>query len=120
MTAEDVHYRWMSELSAEPDASSGRSAAGKHLVRHLLAKTTIPVLHPDPGRTWIWSDLHLDDRPIIKAWRRPFRNTGEDRTRTRPRDRGRHSGEPAPPGGRTRPGGPRPRRTGAPRRDERC
>ena len=57
MTAEDVRDRWMSKLTAEPDAACGRGAASEHLVRHLLAKTTIPILQPDPGRTWIWSDL---------------------------------------------------------------
>ena len=74
MTAEEVRDRWMSELTAEPGVACGPGAAGEHLVRQLLTKTTITILHPDPRRTWIWSDLHLGDRSISEAWDRPFRS----------------------------------------------
>ena len=50
MTAEDVRDRWMSKLTAEPDAACGQGTASEHLVRHLLAKTTIPILHPRKGK----------------------------------------------------------------------
>ena len=74
MTAEEVRDRWMSELTAGSGAACGRGAAGEHLVRQLLTKTTITILHADPRRTWIWSDLHLGDRSISEAWDRPFRD----------------------------------------------
>ena len=73
-TADEVRDRWMSELTAEPGQTRERGAAGEHLIRQFLTKTTITILHPDPRRTWIWSDLHLGDRAIIEAWDRPFRS----------------------------------------------
>ena len=37
----------------------------------------IAALRTPPESTWLWSDLHLSDRTVLEAWKRPFRHTRE-------------------------------------------
>ena len=93
-TAEDARDRWVAGLTSPPSANGAQGAAGEHLVLHLLRTASIPILRPDPERTWVWSDLHLGDPAMIEAWDRPFRNVrhmnrallAEWRRRVRPGD----------------------------------
>ena len=50
-----------------------RAPAAQALLRE-LGTAAIPILRLDPGRTWIWSDLHFGDLAMVEAWNRPFRN----------------------------------------------
>ena len=74
-TAEEVRDLWIADLTLGPPPKTGpQAAAGEHLLRNLLRTASITILHPDPERTWLWSDLHLGDRAMLEAWDRPFRS----------------------------------------------
>ena len=96
MNAEKVRDHWVAELTPPPVAGAD-GAASEPLLQALmreLGPAAIPILRPDPEHTWIWSDLHLDDRAMVDAWSRPFRNLthmnrellAEWRRRVRPGD----------------------------------
>ena len=92
--AAEVRDQWVAGLTPPPTANGAQGAAGEHLVLHLLRTTSIPILRPNPERTWVWSDLHLGDPSVLDAWDRPFRNVrhmnrallAEWRRRVRPGD----------------------------------
>ena len=74
IAADEVRDLWEAELAAAPAAAGGGGSPGEPLLRELLRTTSIPLLRPDPGRTWLWSDPHLGDRAMLGAWNRPFRD----------------------------------------------
>ena len=49
------------------DRELSQGTASEHLVLHLMRTISIPILRPDPARTWVWSDLHLGDRAMLDA-----------------------------------------------------
>ena len=73
-TAAEVRDQWVAGLTPPATANGAQGAAGEHLVLHLLRTTSIPILRPNPERTWVWSDLHLGDRAMLEARDRLFRN----------------------------------------------
>ena len=81
-SAENLRDRWTASLGA-PDAEpspDGRQAQPREpFLTALMAHqhVDIAVLRPAPERTWLWSDLHLSDRAVLEAWKRPFRHTRE-------------------------------------------
>ncbi len=77
-TAAEVRDQWVAGLTRPPTANGAQGAAGEHLVLHLLRTTSIPILRPDPERTWVWSDLHLGDPSVLDAWDRPFSTLSVD------------------------------------------
>ena len=40
-----------------------------------FARSAIPVIEVDPKRTWVWSDLHLNENALIITGQRPYRST---------------------------------------------
>ena len=44
-------------------------------MRWHMARSAIPVIEVDPERTWVWSDLHLDDDSVVKTGQRPYGST---------------------------------------------
>ena len=68
--ADVVRDLWEAELAAGP-VSLG-SGADERVLLELLLTMPVPVLAPDPARTWLWSDPHLGDRGALEAFDRPF------------------------------------------------
>ena len=96
MNTEKLRDHWVAELTPPP-AAGADGAVSEPLLQALLRElgtTAVPILRPDPGHTWIWSDLHLGDLAMVEAWNRPFRNLthmnrallAEWRRRIRPSD----------------------------------
>ena len=76
MNTEKLRDHWVAELTPPP-AAAGDGAVSEPLLQALLLElgtAAVPILRPDPGHTWIWSDLHLGDLAMVEAWNRPFRN----------------------------------------------
>ena len=76
MNTETLRDHWVAELTPPP-AAGADGAVSEPLLQALLRElgtAAVPILRPDPGHTWIWSDLHLGDLAMVEAWNRPFRN----------------------------------------------
>ena len=78
VTATEIRDIWEAELREEaerldePEPQPWEELA--YMRWHLL-RTSIPVIKPDPERTWLWSDLHLGDETFALLKRRPFATT---------------------------------------------
>ena len=78
ITAIEIRDLWEAELREEaerldePESQPWEELA--YMRWHLL-RTSIPVIKPDPERTWLWSDLHLGDETFALLKRRPFPTT---------------------------------------------
>ena len=78
VTATEIRDLWEAELREEaerldePEPQPWEELA--YMRWHLL-RTSIPVIKPDPERTWLWSDLHLGDETFALLKRRPFPTT---------------------------------------------
>ena len=78
VTATEIRDLWEAELREEaerleePEPQPWEELA--YMRWHLL-RTNIPVIKPDPERTWLWSDLHLGDDTFALLKRRPFPTT---------------------------------------------
>ena len=76
MNTEKLRDHWVAELTPPP-AAGADGAVSEPLLQALLRElgtAAVPILRPNPGHTWIWSDLHLGDLAMVEAWNRPFRN----------------------------------------------
>ena len=74
----EIRDLWEAELSEEANPLNEPEPepwAELAYMRWHLARSAIPVLEVDPERTWIWSDLHLDDDSVILTGHRPYRST---------------------------------------------
>ena len=79
MTADDLQRLYIVALERllGPD---GDRYVNTRTTRWMLAEartTTGATCEPAPGRTWIWSDLHLHHRNIIRYCQRPFASVQE-------------------------------------------
>ena len=78
VTATEIRNLWEAELREEaerldePEPQPWEELA---YMRWQLLRTSIPVIKPDPERTWLWSDLHLGDETFALLKRRPFPTT---------------------------------------------
>ena len=78
VTATEIRNLWEADLREEaerleePEPQPWEELA--YMRWHLL-RTDIPVIKPDPERTWLWSDLHLGDETFALLKRRPFPTT---------------------------------------------
>ena len=78
VTASEIRDLWEADLREEaerldePERQPWEELA--YMRWHLL-RTDIPVIRPDPERTWLWSDLHLGDDTFALLKRRPFPTT---------------------------------------------
>ena len=78
VSATEIRDLWEAELSEEAkrlnEPEPERWAELAYMSWH-LPRSAIPVLKVDPERTWVWSDLHLDDDSVILTGQRPYRST---------------------------------------------
>ena len=44
-------------------------------MRWHMARSAVPAIEVDPERTWVWSDLHLDDDSVVITEQRPYGST---------------------------------------------
>ena len=77
-----VRDLWIADLLARdagPAADGERPEPEEPLLTALMdhRHVDIAALRTPPERTWLWSDLHLSDRTVLEAWRRPFRHMRE-------------------------------------------
>lgn len=79
ITATELRDLWEIELRdeaqrlTEPEPHPWEELA--YMRWHVL-RANIPVIKPNPERTWLWSDLHLGDDTMIFIGRRPFATVG--------------------------------------------
>ena len=77
VSAAEIRDLWETELSEEAkrlNEPKPEPWAELAYMRWHLARSAIPVLEVDPERTWVWSDLHLDDDSVILTGQRPYRS----------------------------------------------
>ena len=63
---------WETDLELEAPADAGSGAGAEAQLARAMQGAAIPIIETPPERTWIWSDLHLDDRSVLFSWDRPF------------------------------------------------
>ncbi len=78
VSAAEIRDLWETDLSEEANRLNEPEPepwAELAYMRWHLARSAIPVIEVDPERTWVWSDLHLDDDSVILTGQRPYRST---------------------------------------------
>ena len=85
VSAETLHDFWEDELAAEAPLWGSGDTPGEAKLLRLLRSMPIPVLRLDPGRTWLWSDLHLGDPAVLPG--RPFDTVSPKPSRPPPSSR---------------------------------
>ena len=81
-SADVVRDLWAADLAArdaEPATDGERPRPEEAFLTAVMTHqhVDIAVLRTPPETTWLWSDLHLSDRAVLEAWKRPFRHTRE-------------------------------------------
>ena len=67
VTATEIRDLWEAELREEADRLEEPEPQPWEELAYMrwhLLRTNIPVIKPDPERTWLWSDLHLARRRV--------------------------------------------------------
>ena len=72
LEAEALRDLWETDLELEAPADAGSGAGAEAQLARAMQGAAIPIIETPPERTWIWSDLHLDDRSVLFSWDRPF------------------------------------------------
>ena len=78
VSATEIRDLWEAELLEEANRLNGPEPepwAELAYMRWHMARSAIPVIDVDPERTWVWSDLHLNDDSVIITGQRPYGST---------------------------------------------
>ncbi len=78
VSAAEIRDLWEAELSEEANRLNKPEPepwAELPYMRWHLARSAIPVIEVDADRTWVWSDLHLDEDAVIITGQRPYNST---------------------------------------------
>ena len=65
LEAEALRDLWETDLELEAPADAGSGAGAEAQLARAMQGAAIPIIETPPERTWIWSDLHLDDRSVL-------------------------------------------------------
>ena len=78
ISAIEIRDFWEAELFEEAERLNEPEPepwAELAYMRWHFARSAIPVIEVDPKRTWVWSDLHLNEEALIITGQRPYRST---------------------------------------------